>query len=277
MFEELRRSGFIEGQNLTIDWREYGQRIDLVTRFAAELVQARVDVIAAGGDFGIRAAQQATATIPIIGFTDDMIGSGLVNSLAHPGGNTTGISLLAADLDGKRQELLIEAVPGLRRMAALADSDTTSAGRLQALQDAALARGVELSVHRVAKLDEIAVAIDTMKAGNAGAVNVLASPLLFANRQVIIERTGTLRLPAIFQWPEVAEQGGFMGYGPSIVQLFRGLFARQIVKALRGTKPADVPVEQPTNFELVINLRTAKQIGHDVPAGLVLRADRVIE
>jgi putative ABC transport system substrate-binding protein len=277
MFEELRRSGFIEGQNLTIDWREYGQRIDLVTRFAAELIQARVDVIAAGGDFGIRAAQQATATIPIIGFTDDMIGSGLVNSLAHPGGNTTGISLLAADLDGKRQELLIEAVPGLRRMAALADSDTTSAGRLQALQDAALARGVELSVHRVAKLDEIAVAIDTMKAGNAGAVNVLASPLLFANRQVIIERTGTLRLPAIFQWPEVAEQGGFMGYGPSIVQLFRGLFARQIVKALRGAKPADVPVEQPTNFELVINLRTAKQIGHDVPAGLVLRADRVIE
>jgi putative ABC transport system substrate-binding protein len=277
MFEELRRSGFIEGQNLTIDWREYGQRIDLVTRFAAELVQARVDVIAAGGDFGIRAAQQATATIPIIGFTDDMIGSGLVNSLAHPGGNTTGISLLAADLDGKRQELLIEAVPGLRRMAALADSDTTSAGQLQALQDAALARGVELSVHRVAKLDEIAAAIDTMKAANAGAVNVLASPLLFANRQVIIERTGTLRLPAIFQWPEVAEQGGFMGYGPSIVQLFRGLFARQIVKALRGAKPADVPVEQPTNFELVINLRTAKQIGHDVPAGLVLRADRVIE
>jgi putative ABC transport system substrate-binding protein len=277
MFEELRRSGFIEGQNLTIDWREYGQRIDLVTRFAAELVQARVDVIAAGGDFGIRAAQQATATIPIIGFTDDMIGSGLVNSLAHPGGNTTGISLLAADLDGKRQELLIEAVPGLRRMAALADSDTTSAGQLQALQDAALARGVELSVHRVAKLDENAAAIDTMKAANAGAVNVLASPLLFANRQVIIERTGTLRLPAIFQWPEVAEQGGFMGYGPSIVQLFRGLFARQIVKALRGAKPADVPVEQPTNFELVINLRTAKQIGHDVPAGLVLRADRVIE
>jgi putative ABC transport system substrate-binding protein len=277
MFEELRRSGFIEGQNLTIDWREYGQRIDLVTRFAAELVQARVDVIAAGGDFGIRAAQQATATIPIIGFTDDMIGSGLVNSLAHPGGNTTGISLLAADLDGKRQELLIEAVPGLRRMGALADSDTTSAGQLQALQDAALARGVELSVHRVAKLDEIAAAIDTMKAANAGAVNVLASPLLFANRQVIIERTGTLRLPAIFQWPEVAEQGGFMGYGPSIVQLFRGLFARQIVKALRGAKPADVPVEQPTNFELVINLRTAKQIGHDVPAGLVLRADRVIE
>jgi putative ABC transport system substrate-binding protein len=118
MFEELRRSGFIEGQNLTIDWHEYGQRVELVSKFAAELVKARVDVIAAGGDFGIRAAQQATATIPILGFTDDMIGSRLVDSLARPGGNTTGISLLATELDGKRQEILIEAVPGLRRMAA---------------------------------------------------------------------------------------------------------------------------------------------------------------
>jgi putative tryptophan/tyrosine transport system substrate-binding protein len=277
MFEELRRSGFIEGENLTIEWREYGRRIDLVSSFAAELVKARVDVIAAGGDFGIRAAQQATGTIPIVGFTDDMLGSGLVNSLARPGGNTTGISLLAADLDGKRQELLIEAVPGLRRMAALADSDTTSPRQLEALQDAARARGVELLLHRIAKADEIAPAMDSAKAAAAGAVNVLASPLLFASRQVIIERTGMLRLPAIFQWPEVAEQGGFMGYGPRIVQLFRDLFARQIVKALRGAKPADVPVEQPTNFELIVNLRTAKQIGHEVPAGLVLRADKIIE
>jgi putative tryptophan/tyrosine transport system substrate-binding protein len=276
MFEELRRSGFIEGQNLTIDWHEYGQHVELVSKFAAELVKARVDVIAAGGDFGIRAAQQATATIPILGFTDDMIGSRLVDSLARPGGNTTGISLLATELDGKRQEILIEAVPGLRRMAALADADTTSQRQLQSLQDAARARGAELSVHRVAKADEIAPAIDTAKASNAAALNVLASPLLFANRQVIIERAGTLRLPAIYQWPEVAEQGGFIGYGPRIVQLFRDL-ARQLVKTLRGTKPADLPVEQPTKFELVINLQTAKALGHEVPAGLVLRADKVIE
>jgi ABC transporter substrate binding protein len=143
MFEELRRSGFIEGRNLTVDWHEYGQRVELVSKFAAELVKARVDVIAAGGDFGIRAAQQATATIPIIGFTDDMIGSRLVNSLARPGGNTTGISLLATELDGKRQEILIEAVPGLRRMAALADTDTTAPRQLQALQDAARGQYVE--------------------------------------------------------------------------------------------------------------------------------------
>ena len=131
MFEELARSGFIEGQNLTIDWRTYGQRIELVSEFAAELVKARVNVIMAGGDFGIRAAQQETATIPIVGFTDDMVGSRLVNSLSRPDGNTTGVSLLATELDGKRQEILIEAVPGLRRMAALADVDTTSPRQLQ--------------------------------------------------------------------------------------------------------------------------------------------------
>jgi ABC-type uncharacterized transport system substrate-binding protein len=277
LFEELRRSGFIEGQNLTIDWHEYGQRVDLVSEFAAELVKARVDVIMAGGDFGIRAAQQATATIPIVGFTDDMLGSRLVGSLARPGGNTTGVSLLATDLDGKRQEILIEGAPGVRRMAAFADIGTSSPGQLQALQDAAHARGVELSIHQVAKAEEIAPAIDAAKASNAAALNILASPLLFANRKIIIERAATLRLPAIYQWPEVAEEGGFIGYGPRLVQLFRDLLARQFIKILRGAKPVDLPVEQPTNFELVINLQTAKAIGHEVPAGLVLRADKVIE
>jgi putative ABC transport system substrate-binding protein len=277
MVEELRRSGFIEGQNLTIDWREYGRRIHLVTQFAEELVEARVNVIAAGGDFGIRAAQQATATIPIAGFSDDLLGSRLVNSLRRPGGNTTGVSLLATELDGKRQEILIEAIPGLRHMAALADTSTTAPHQLQALQDAARAYGVELSTHRVAKPEEILPAIDAAKISDAAALNVLASPLLFANRQVIIERAAALRLPAIYQWPEVAEQGGFIGYGPRIVQLFRDVLARQLVKILRGTKPDDLPVEQPTKFEFVINLQTAKAIGYEVPARLVLRANKVIE
>jgi len=191
MFEELARSGFIEGQNLTIDWRTYGQRIELVSQFAAEPVKARVNVIAAGGDFGIRAAQEEMNTIPIVGFTDDMLGSRLVKSLSSPGGNTTGVSLLASELDGKRQEILIEAVPGLRRMAALADVDTTSRRQLQGLQDAARARGVELSLHRIAKGEEIAPAIDSAKVLNAAALNVLASPLLFANRPVIIERAAS--------------------------------------------------------------------------------------
>jgi putative tryptophan/tyrosine transport system substrate-binding protein len=277
LFEELRRSGFIEGQNLTIHWHPYGQRVELVSEFATDLVKARVDVIVAGGNFGIRAAQQATATIPIIGFTDDMLGSRLVNSLARPGGNTTGISLLATELDGRRLEILIEAAPGLRNMAALADTGTTSARQLQALQDAARTRGVELSIHQVASAEEIAPAIDAAKASKAAALNILASPLLNASRKVVIERAATLRLPAIYQWPEAAEEGGLIGYGPRLVLLWRDLLARQLVKILRGAKPADLPVEQPTNFELVINLQAAKAIGHEVPAGLVLRADKVIE
>jgi putative ABC transport system substrate-binding protein len=221
MLEQLRKAGFVEGQNLRIDWRSYGQRIDRVSEFAAELVQARADVIFAGGDFGIRAAQSATTTIPIIGFTDDMMASHLVNSLARPNGNTTGFSLLASDLDGKRQELLIEAVPGLRRMAALADSTTSTLQHLQTLQRAARIRQIELSIHRIANAEEIAPAIGAAIAANAVAFNVLASPLLFANRKTILEQATARRMPTIFQWPEVAEEGALMGYGPRLTRLFR--------------------------------------------------------
>jgi putative ABC transport system substrate-binding protein len=277
MFEELGRSGFIEGQNLAIDWRAYGQHVELVAGFAAELVKARADIIVAGGDIGILAAQQATKTIPIVGFTDDMLRAHMVTSLARPVGNTTGVSLLATELDGKRQDILIEALPGIHHMAALADTDTTSPQQLQKLQDAARTRGVELSLHRVARPEEIAPAVDAARAANAAALNVLASPVLFANRQVIIARTAALRLPAIYQWPEVAEEGGLIGYGPRIVQLFRDALARQVIKVLRGTKPVDLPIEQPSKFELVINLQTAKAMGYEVPAGLVLRADKLIE
>jgi putative ABC transport system substrate-binding protein len=276
-FNELGRLGFIEGQNLTIDHREYGQQVDLVSKFAMELAKPQVDAIVAGGDVAIRAAQAATATIPILGFTDDMVGSGLVNSLARSGANTTGISILATELDGKRQELLIEAVPGLRRMAALSDTNTTAPARLQALRDAARAKNVDLTVYPIAQPAEIVAALDAAKASGAEALNVLASPVLFVNRQIILERVAVLRLPTIYQWPETAEEGGFVGYGPRIVQLWRELMTRQLVKILRGAKPADLPVEQPTKFELVINLKTAKALGIEVPPTMVLRADAVIE
>ncbi len=186
-------------------------------------------------------------------------------------------AILATELNGKRQEILIDAVPGLRRIAALADSNTIASPQLQALQDGARARGVELSIHRVAMPDEIAPAIDAAKKSDAGAINVLASPLLFANRQVIIERVAVLRLPAIYQWPEVAEQGGFLGYGPGLVQLFRDILARQLVKLLRGARLADLPVEQPAKFELVINLKTAKALGLTISREFLLLADEVIE
>jgi putative tryptophan/tyrosine transport system substrate-binding protein len=201
-----------------------------------------------------------------------------VNSLARPGGNTTGVSVLATELDGKRQEILMEAVPGLHRMAVLADSKATRSTQLQVLQDAARARSLEVSIHRVASAEEITATIDTAKASGAAAINVLSSPLLYGNRQLIIDRVAALRLPAIYPWVEESEEeGGFLAYGPRIVQIFRELLAQQLVKLLRGVKPADIPIEQPTKFELVINLKTANSLGITVPATLVARADKVIE
>ncbi len=277
MVDELRRLGFIDGQNLIIDWRNYEERIDLIPEIAAGLVKAHVDVIYAAGVTAIRAAQRATATIPILGVADDMVGLKLVDSLARPGGNTTGVSIFAAELDGKRQEILIEAVPGLRRMATIADINATGSTQLQALQDAARAHGVELSIHRIAKAEEITAAIDAAKASGAAALNVLSSPFLYSNRRIVMERVAALHLPAIYQFPEEAEEGGFVAYGPRLVQIFRELIARQLVKVLRGAKPADLPIEQPTKFELVINLKTAKALGLQVPLHLQQLADEVIE
>jgi putative ABC transport system substrate-binding protein len=275
--DELRRAGFIEGQNLAIVAGSYGQRLEHFAQFAQQMVKDQVDVILAAGDSGIRAAQLATATVPILGLTDDMVGSRLVGSLAHPEGNTTGVSLLATELDGKRQEILIEAVPGLSRLGTLVDSNTTAPLQLQALKDAAQVRGVELLIHQVQKPEEIASAIEAAKTSGAHALNALASGLLFNNRQIIFERVATLRLPAMYQWPEVAEEGGFIGYGPRIVQLYRDVLARQLVKLLRGAKPADIPVEQPTKFELVINLKTAKALSVALSESFLQRADKVIE
>jgi putative tryptophan/tyrosine transport system substrate-binding protein len=165
LLDELRRQGFVEGKNLTIDPRGFGLRLDQYPEIAIELAKVPVDVILAlNGNPAIRAAQQATATIPILGATDDMVGSGLVSSMAHPGGNTTGLSLLATELDGKRQELLIELIPGVRHIAALADANQTPSRQLQALEDAARAHGVELTVQQIAKPEEVGSAIDAAKA-----------------------------------------------------------------------------------------------------------------
>jgi putative tryptophan/tyrosine transport system substrate-binding protein len=276
LFDELRLSGFIEGQNLIVVPDGFNARDDQLAERVAAIVNAAPDAIVSGADLATRALQQATRTIPLIGMTEDMVAAGLVDSLARPGGNTTGISLLSPELDGKRQDILMEAVPGARRMAALADSRVTPMRHLQTLQEAARARGLELSIFGVTKLEEIVPAIDNTKASGAEALNVLATPLFFANSRIIIERVTALRLPAIYQWPDMAEQGGLAGYGPRFTQIYRQR-ARMVVKVLRGAKPADLPVEQPTVFELVINLQAAKAIGHQVPAALVLRADKVIE
>jgi putative ABC transport system substrate-binding protein len=255
LFGELRRLGFIEGQ---FDGHGYGLRVEQFGEHAAELVKAQVDVILAGGDPAVRAAQRATGQIPILAATDDMIGQGFVHSLAKPNGNTTGVTILASELDGKRQEILMEAVPGVHRIAALADTNVSRPSQLQALEYAAQARGVELSVLRLTRPEEITPALDAAKASGAEALNVLASALFFNNRTIILDRVAALSLPAMYQWPEWAEEGGLIGYGPRVVQLFRDVLSRQLAALLRGAKPADIPVEQPTRFELVINLRAGQ-------------------
>jgi putative ABC transport system substrate-binding protein len=205
-----------------------------------------------------------------------MVAEKLVASLARPGGNTTGISLLSPELDGKRQEILMEAVPSARRIAALADSNTTPAKHLRTLQDAARSRGVTLSIFAISKAEEISSTIDKAKASGVEALNVLATPLFFVNQRTIIDRTAALRLPAIYQWPHMAEQGGLLAYGPRFDEVHRQR-ARMVIKILRGTKPVDIPVEQPTKFNLVLNGKTAKALGLAIPPTLLARADEVIE
>lgn len=273
LFDGLRRQGFLEGRNLQV--RGFGS--SAYREQAAEIVEAGVDVLFCGGDPAVRAAQQVTRTTPIAGVADDMVGSGLVASLAHPNGNTTGFSILSTELDGKRQELLIELVPTARRMAALFDPATTSPVRLKTVVDAARSRGVEVSTHPAAKPEDIVASIDAAHVAGASALNVLAAALLHSNRQVIFERTMALRMPAIYQFPESAEQGGFASYGPRIEQTIYPSLATMIARLFRGERPQDIPVQQPTTFELVINLRTAQAVGQTIPEGLLIRADKVID
>jgi ABC-type uncharacterized transport system substrate-binding protein len=231
-------------------------------------------VIITFGDPAIRAAHRATQAIPIVGMTDDMVGSGLVASMARPGGNTTGVSILAPELDVKRLEILHEFVPQARRIAVLADPSTIST-RAQ-LTSAARDLGVELVIFEVQNPTEIGGPLDAITAANVEAVNVLASPQLYGARYLIIERMRNARLPAIYQFPEAAEEGGLLSYGPRLLLCFRHVVSL-IDKVLRGAKPADLPIEQPTKFELVVNLKTASAIDMTISPALLLRADEVIE
>jgi putative tryptophan/tyrosine transport system substrate-binding protein len=275
-FDELRSHGFVEGKNLIVDGRGYEARVEQLPDLATGLAKAEVEAILCVGPAATRAGRDATRHIPIIAIVDDMVTAGFVPSLARPGGNITGVSILAPELDGKRLDILIELAPNARRIAALADPNSTASPKLQALRDAAQARGVELLIHMVDVPERIVPAIDEAKRMGAMALNLLASPILHLWRGDIIERAAALHLPAIYQWVESAEEGGLIAYGPRIHQLYRQM-ARQLAKVLRGAKPGDLPVEQPTKFELVINLKTAKELGITIPPTLVARADEVIE
>jgi putative ABC transport system substrate-binding protein len=279
MLDELRLGGVIEGQNLAVVG-SFANIDERLAEQAAALVSSVPDAIVAGPDLPLRALQALTRTVPLIGMTEDMVAEGLVASLARPGGNMTGISLLSPELDGKRQDILIEAVSGARRIAAIGDAKVTEAYHIQMLQQGGRSRGVEVSFFGAAGPEEITAAINSAKTSGAEALNFLASPLFSLpatpNNRTTMDAIAAVRLPAIFQWPDTADAGALMGYGPRFTEVYRQR-ARQVVKILRGAKPADIPVEQPTRFELVVNLKAAKAIGLEFPVGLSLRADKVIE
>ena len=270
----MRAIGWEDGRTVRFMFVWAEGRNERAPALAEELVAQNVDLIVTFGDPAIRATQRATQAIPIVGMTDDMVGSGLAASMARPGGNTTGVSILAPELDVKRLEILHEFVPQARRIAVLADPSTIST-RTQ-LANAARDLGVELLVFEVQNPAQIGGPLDAIATAGVEAVNVLASPQLNAARHVIIERTRNARLPAIYQFPETAEEGGLLSYGPRVLLCFRHVVSL-VDKVLRGTKPADLPIEQPSKFELVVNLKTAIAIGMTIPPTLLLRADQVIE
>jgi putative tryptophan/tyrosine transport system substrate-binding protein len=279
-FDELRQNGFAEGDNLTIIPGGFEVTDDQLAEQAAALINAAPDAIVAGPELPLQALQARTHTVPLVGMAEDMVAAGFVKSLARPGGNITGISLLSPELDGKRQDILIELVPEVRRIGAVADGRITPTFHSEALQQAARSRGVELSIFSVKEPKEIKSTIETAKASGCEAINFLASPMFSLpgsrNYEVVAEGIAAVRLPTIFQWPETAEAGSLAGYGPRFSDMFRQR-ARMVMKILRGTSPANIPVEQPARFELVINLKAANAIGLNVPASLVARADEVIE
>jgi putative ABC transport system substrate-binding protein len=275
LFDGLRREGFLEGRNLVIDSRGFDSRSDQYHDRAAAMVNSGVDVLICGGDATIRAAQQVTQTVPIVGIADDMVASGLVASLARPGGNTTGVSILTTELDGKRLELLIELVPAARKIAALFDPDSKSRTQLEEIVDLARMRGIELLTYPVTSPQDVVRAIDTARANDAEGLTAMASVFINAYRHVIMDRAAALKLPAIYQFPESAEEGGFAAYGPRIEQIYRQI-ATPVARLFRGERPQDLPVLQPTTFDLVINLKTAKALGLTIPETLLIRADKVI-
>jgi putative ABC transport system substrate-binding protein len=271
----LHELGYSEGRNIAIEWRHGAGQTAGFQVLAADLARRKLDALVAIGEPAIRAAREATTTIPIIAGTDDLVGEGHVASLARPGGNVTGVSILASELNAKRLELLKQAVPTASRVAILWDPATGNF-HLPLVHAVAGTRSIELKIHEVRSGEDLKPAFDAARAWRADALNVLASPLLHALRQPIIDQAERNRVPAIYQWEESVRAGGLMSYGPIRADVYRA-FCLQLDRVLRGAKPADLPVQQPTKFELVINLKTAKALGLTIPKSLLVQADKVIE
>jgi putative ABC transport system substrate-binding protein len=271
----LRQLGYVEGQNIAIELRYAQKGLQQLPDLAAELVRLKVDVITTFGDLATKIAQQATSTVPIVAIGDDLLGSGLIGSLSQPGGNTTGLTILAPELSAKRLELLQKIVPGMSRVACLWDP-TTGPSQVGVTENAARSLKLKLQIVEVRQRDDVAGAFRAAQDGQAEAINVFSSPFLASLYREIIDRAAEYRLPAIYQWKEHTEAGGFMSYGPSLPAMYEQA-ATIVVKVLKGAKPSDLPVEQPTKFDLVINLKTAKALGRTVPQNLLVAADDVID
>jgi len=277
----LRERGYVEGQNILIEYRSGDGKIDRLPGLATELARLKVEVIVAGATPAARAARQATATIPIVAVAmGDPVQDGLVASLARPGANVTGSTFLGPELVPKRMELLKEALPKVSRVAILwhpgAFGERTIKDMLNQAEAAARTLGVQLQFVEVSGPGEFDSAFSTMAKAHADALFVFPSAMLFSEQRRIVALAEKHRLPSMFNAREFVELGGLIGYGASITDLSRHA-ATSVDRILKGAKPGDLPVEQPTKFELVINLRTAKALGLTIPQSLLQRADEVIE
>jgi putative ABC transport system substrate-binding protein len=274
----LRELGYVEGKNIVVEWRFAEGKADRLPSLAAELVRLKVDVIVTSGPTVTRSAKEATVTVPIVmTFDNDPVGNGFVASLARPSRNITGLSTLAPEISGKQVELLKEIVPKLSRVAVLGTS--TNPGNAQVVKEIELAAGaftLQLQHLDVQGAGDIEATFRAASKGHADAVLVLAGPVLVINRKQVIELAAKNRLPATYYRREFVEDGGLMSYGVNFADLDRRA-ATYVDKILKGAKPADLPVEQPKKFELVINLKAAKQIALTIPPNVLARADRVIK
>lgn len=275
----LRDLGYVEGQNLLIEYRYADFKPDRASALAAELVRLEVDIIVStGGSVPALAAKRATTTIPIVFDAGNPVESGLVARLDRPGGNLTGVDNFSGELNVKRLELLKQAVPRASRVAVLVNPRTgpTTGARLKELEEAARALRVQLHVREARQSQEIDPAFTAMAAERPEALLVMNDPMFWVQRRRIVDLAAKYRLPGIFQSREFAEAGGLLSYAPSFADIYRRL-ATYVDKILKGAKPTELPVEQPTKFEVVINLKTAKALGLAVPPTVLLQANRVIE
>ncbi len=276
--EGFRELGYVEGKNIVIEWRWAEGKYDRVPDLVAEMVRLKVDVIVSAGPLATRAAKDGTSTIPIVMAQDnDPVGSGVVASLARPGGNITGLASLSPELSGKQLELLKEIVPKLSRVAVFGYSkEPGNAQNLKEVELAAKAFGVKVQYLEVTNPKDIDTAFRTAVKGSANGLLVLTTQVLTAHRAQVAELAVKNRLPVIYPWPEFVQDGGLMSYGTSYADLYRRA-TTYVDKILKGAKPADLPVEQPKKFEFIINLQAAKQIGLTISANVLARADRVIK